>query len=60
MAEMIMGVASIIAILVSPIVALQVQKLLDEHRDARNRKLTIFKNLMMYVSRRCRLASCSL
>jgi hypothetical protein len=46
--ETIVGIASIIAILVSPIFALEVQKKLDKVHEASNRKLTIFKNLMMY------------
>jgi len=47
-AEIVIGVASVVAVLVSPLVALQVQKYLDGRHESYNRKLTIFKNLMMY------------
>jgi hypothetical protein len=47
-AEVVIGIASVVAVLISPLVALQVQKYLDARRESYNRKLSIFKNLMMY------------
>ncbi|HXJ93075.1 MAG TPA: DUF6680 family protein [Terriglobia bacterium] len=46
--ETVVGIASIAAIVVGPIIALQLQKHLDTRREARNRKLTVFKTLMTY------------
>ncbi len=34
--------------LISPLIALEVEKWLDSRHESRNRKLTIFKNLMAY------------
>jgi hypothetical protein len=39
---------SIAAVLLSPVIALQVQRWLDEQRSAKARKLQIFKTLMTY------------
>lgn len=46
--ETIIGVASIAAIVAGPIIALELQKRLDKGREARDRKLTVFKTLMTY------------
>jgi len=46
--EVVIGIASVVAIMVSPLVALEVEKHLDDRRESYNRKLTIFKTLMMY------------
>ena len=42
----IKDVLSIIAILVSPLVAVQVEKYIERGRNSRNRKISIFKTLM--------------
>ena len=42
------AIAGVIVALAAPLIALQMQKWLDERHESRNRKLTIFKNLMMY------------
>jgi len=39
---------TIVAIVVGPIIALQLQRMLDRAREARNRKLSVFKALMSY------------
>jgi len=39
---------TIAAILLSPVIALELEKLLEEYRGTRNRKLQIFKTLMTY------------
>lgn len=44
----ILSVISILAIYYGPIQALKIQRQLDEERDARNRKLSLFKNLMSF------------
>lgn len=44
----VLGVLTIIAIVVGPIIALELQRLLDKGRDAKNRKLWVFKILMTY------------
>jgi septum formation topological specificity factor MinE len=46
--EVVIGVAGIIVALAAPIIALELQKWLDEKHESRARKLAIFKNLMMY------------
>jgi hypothetical protein len=48
MKEIVIAVATIIAIVAGPILALEMQRRLDEGREVRNRKLTIFKTLMAY------------
>ena len=45
-AAIVLGVITIIAIVVGPIAALWIQRILDESRDVRNRKMWIFKTLM--------------
>jgi hypothetical protein len=42
------GVAGVVVAVVSPIIALELEKWLDERHEIRARRLTIFKNLMMY------------
>jgi hypothetical protein len=42
------AIAGVIVAVLAPLLALELQKLLDERHESRNRKLTIFKNLMMY------------
>jgi hypothetical protein len=49
------GWLTILAVLLSPLVALEVQRRLEEHRERRNRKLTIFRNLM--TTRASRMAA---
>jgi hypothetical protein len=44
----VLSVISIIAIYYGPIAALKTQRKLDEERETRNRKLSIFKTLMSY------------
>jgi hypothetical protein len=46
--EVAIGVAGVAVALAAPIIALQLQKWLDGRHESRSRKLTIFKNLMMY------------
>ncbi|MFW6002168.1 MAG: DUF6680 family protein [archaeon] len=41
-----LGIVSIIAIFTGPIIAVQIEKLLERNRDAKRRKKTIFKTLM--------------
>ena len=41
-----LGIISIIAILTSPIIAVQIEKLLERNRDEKRRKKAIFKTLM--------------
>jgi hypothetical protein len=48
MAEMFIAIATILAIIAGPILALEMQKRLDAGREARNRKLAVFKTLMTY------------
>lgn len=45
--EIVISVAGVIVALAAPIIALELQKWLDERHESRSRKLTIFKNLMM-------------
>jgi hypothetical protein len=47
-AEIVIGITSIIAILAGPIVALRLQTRLDKRREAKDRKLKVFKTLMMH------------
>jgi hypothetical protein len=42
------AIAGIIVAVLAPLLALELQKWLDERHESRSRKLTIFKNLMMY------------
>jgi hypothetical protein len=42
------AIAGVIVAVLAPLLALELQKLLDERHESRSRKLTIFKNLMMY------------
>jgi hypothetical protein len=42
------AIAGVIVAVLAPLLALELQKLLDERHESRGRKLTIFKNLMMY------------
>lgn len=44
----LLSVLTVIAIILGPIIALQLQRHLDEGREARNRKLWVFKTLMSY------------
>jgi len=44
----VVGIVSIIAIILGPIIALELQRRLDTGREARNRKLWIFKTLMSF------------
>ena len=46
--EILIGVAGVVVAFATPLIALELQKWLDERHESRNRKLTIFKNLMMY------------
>jgi hypothetical protein len=48
MSHTIIDIVSIAAILLGPIVALELQKRLDTGREARNRKMGVFKTLMAY------------
>lgn len=41
-----LGIVTVLAIVVGPVAALWVQRILDEERDKKNRKLWIFKTLM--------------
>ena len=47
---LMLGALTIVAIIAGPIIALQVQRQLDSSREARNRKLWVFKTLMSYRS----------
>jgi hypothetical protein len=47
-AGIVLSVITIIAILAGPIVALDLQRRLDKGREAKNRKLWVFKTLMSY------------
>jgi hypothetical protein len=44
----VLGIITIIAIILGPIAALEVQRRLDKGREAKNRKLWIFKTLMSF------------
>jgi hypothetical protein len=44
----VLSILTIIAIIVGPIVALELQRRLDKGREAKNRKLWVFKTLMSY------------
>jgi hypothetical protein len=44
----VLGLVTIVAILVGPIAALYIQRRLDLGREARNRKLSVFKTLMSF------------
>src|SRR5262249_32637127 len=46
--EVVIGVAGVVVALAAPIIALELQKWLDERHESRARKLTILKNLMRY------------
>jgi hypothetical protein len=43
---LLVGVATILAIIQGPIIALRIQSRIEEDRETRNRKLWIFKTLM--------------
>jgi hypothetical protein len=45
-AGIVLGIVTVLAIVVGPVAALWIQRLLDEGRDKKNRKLWIFKTLM--------------
>lgn len=45
-AGIVLGIVTVLAIVVGPVAALWVQRILDEERDKKNRKLWIFKTLM--------------
>ena len=47
-ATVLVGVATIVAIVRGPIIALRTQRKLDDEREAKTRKLWIFKTLMAY------------
>jgi hypothetical protein len=44
----VLSVLTIIAVIIGPVAALWVQRILDEGRDAKNRKAWVFKTLMSY------------
>jgi hypothetical protein len=44
--DRLLGVVSVLAVLISPIFALEVQKRLDDRRASLDRKMTIFRKLM--------------
>jgi hypothetical protein len=46
--HLVIDILTILAILSGPIIALELQRRLDKGREARNRKLWVFKNLMAY------------
>ena len=46
--DVVLSVITIIAIMTGPIIALDLQRRLDEGREAKKRKLWIFKTLMSY------------
>ena len=46
--DTVIAIATIAAIILGPIIALQLQTLLDKRRDAKNRKVLVFKTLMTY------------
>lgn len=46
--EIFISVAGVVVALLAPIIALELQKWLDEKHESRARKLAIFKGLMMY------------
>ena len=46
--KILIGVAGVLVAFATPLIALELQKWLDERHESRNRKLTIFKSLMMY------------
>jgi hypothetical protein len=48
MSNTTVGLLTIAAILAGPIVALELQRLIDRRRESRNRKLSLFKTLMSY------------
>jgi hypothetical protein len=45
-AGIVLGIVTVLAIVIGPVAALWVQRILDEGRDKKNRKLWIFKTLM--------------
>jgi hypothetical protein len=51
-ATVLVGIATIVAIIRGPIIALRIQRELDEEREKKNRKLWIFKTLMAYRATR--------
>ncbi len=51
-AEVWIGVATIAAIILGPVLALQIQRKLDQERETKNRKLGIFRTLMSYRATR--------
>jgi len=51
-AEVWIGIVTIVAIVLGPILALRIQRKLDEHREVRGRKLGIFKTLMSFRATR--------
>jgi hypothetical protein len=48
----VLGIITVVAILVGPVAALYIQRRLDIGREARNRKMGVFKTLMSYRSTR--------
>jgi hypothetical protein len=51
-ATVLVGIATIVAIIRGPIIALRIQRELDEEREKKTRKLWIFKTLMAYRATR--------
>jgi uncharacterized membrane-anchored protein YhcB (DUF1043 family) len=51
-ATVLVGIATIVAVVRGPIMALRIQRKLDEEREKTNRKLSIFKTLMSYRATR--------
>lgn len=45
---LLLNILTILAIVLGPIIALQIQRRLDQSREARNRKMWIFKTLMSF------------
>jgi len=51
-ATVLVGIATIVAIVRGPIIALRIQRALDEEREKKTRKLWVFKTLMSYRATR--------
>src|SRR5438067_9365814 len=54
-ADIWLSLATIIAIILGPILAIQVEKYLEDRRESRRRKITLFRELM--VTRGSRLSA---
>jgi hypothetical protein len=54
--SIVLGIVSVVAIIFGPIIALYIQRKLDREREAKNRKIAIFRTLMAHRATRLSVA----